>query len=515
MEIAYNTDNYRLYEIDANGEDEGDGDDVDDVYADGGDDGGPGFSTDINDYSIIELLELLELSNNPNKSEIINKIRFVSSRFKSSEIVDFFNQVETKILSAYDNIEIEGYPIQDVHGDGNNNDIIGIDNDDCSNMPFDIVNSLDILNNIDNLGEKITLNTGETDEYDSLNLNRNTVDIDTTIDNINTKSVEKTYIFNDVSLAQINSTNTILRYSPENTIQNVSKLQLSSILFTKPYTFSLYNGNTRFYITDGSGGTGNRFLVELPDDIKYLMNRDDLITVVSIMNSYFLDFSGSPGADRFLSYIKIRIIEGTGIDRLEFSLNSGASVISNDFSIIFDHDDFRQCHIISGIGNSNSNSNSNNNGNSNGNSIKDTPKYLGTILGFGNGNTSAIYSGSINLPIRGGKQVQYDTGELYISLNDNTLNFVEQYTIMNLNFTDNNIIAYVNKDDIDMVGAREYNKNFTTITIDEPIREYNGHINLLYFEIKILDTNGALQQIPIEDNNNFHIKLAITRSIAV
>ena len=249
------------------------------------------------------------------------------------------------------------------------------------------------------------------------------------------------------------------------------------------------------------------------------MNRDDLTAVVSIMNSYFLDFSGSPGADRFLSYIKIGIIEGTGRDRLEFSLNSGASVISNDFSIIFDHDDFRQCHIISGIGNSNSNSNSNgnNNGNSNGNSIKDTSKYLGTILGFGfgNGNTSAIYSGSINLPIRGGKPVQYDTGELYISLNDNTLNFVEQYTIMNLNYTDNNIIAYVNNSDIDIVGAREYNKIFTTITIDKPIREYNGHINLLYFEIKILDTKGALQQIPIEDNNNFHIKLAITRSIAV
>ena len=144
-------------------------------------------------------------------------------------------------------------------------------------------------------------------------------------------------------------------------------------------------------------------------------------------------------------------------------------------------------------------------------------KYLGTILGFGNGSGSGIYSGSINLPIRGGKPVQYDTGELYISLNDNTLNFVEQYTIINRNFTDKNIIAYVNNSDIDidMVGAREYNKIFTTITIDKPIREYNGHINLLYFEIKILDTKGVLQQIPIEDNNNFHIKLAITRSIAV
>ena len=508
MEIAYNTDNYRLYEIDDDGDEEYvDADEYanDEVDADSDGDGGLGFSTDINDYSIRELLELLELSNNPNKSEIINKIRFVSSRFKSSEIVDFFNQVETKILSAYDNIEIEGYPIQDGDGDRDRDgdDIIGIDNDDCSNMPFDIVNSLDILNNIDNLGEKITLNTGETGEYDSLNLNRNAVDIDTTIDNINTKSVEKTYIFNDVSLAQINSTNTILRYSPENIIQNVSKLQLSSISFPKPYTFSLYNGNTRFYITDGSGGTGNRFLVELPDDIKYLMNRDDLTTVVSIMNSYFLDFSGSTGADRFLSYIEIGIIEGTGRDRLEFSLNSGASVISSSFSIIFDHDDFRQCHIISGIGNSNS--------------VKDTPKYLGTILGFGNGSGSGIYSGSINLPIRGGKPVQYDTGELYISLNDNTLNFVEQYTIINRNFTDKNIIAYVNNSDIDidMVGAREYNKIFTTITIDKPIREYNGHINLLYFEIKILDTKGVLQQIPIEDNNNFHIKLAITRSIAV
>ena len=116
MEIAYNTDNYRLYEIDDDGDEEYvDADEYanDEVDADSDGDGGLGFSTDINDYSIRELLELLELSNNPSKSEIINKIRFVSSRFKSSEIVDFFNQVETKILSAYDNIEIDGYPIQD------------------------------------------------------------------------------------------------------------------------------------------------------------------------------------------------------------------------------------------------------------------------------------------------------------------------------------------------------------------------------------------------------------------
>lgn len=184
------------------------------------------------------------------------------------------------------------------------------------------------------------------------------------------------------------------------------------------------------------------------------------------------------------------LIQGTGSVKVGFRLNT--NTISNNFSIIFNHKDFIICN------NGNINDNKNMNG-------------LGKILGFTNG----LYNGTLTNTIIGEKKVKYDTEDLYISLNDYTFNFTQQYVIMNKSLTDENIIAFVNNSDIGINSnsdySREYYKNFNTITIDKPIRVYNGFINLLYFEIKIFDKKGNIQQIPIDDD--FHINLFITREI--
>ena len=506
MEIAYNTDNYHLYEIDNEEEHDNDDeeehedeeddeeddeekeedDEEDEDEEDDEDD--EIFNTDINSYSINDLLELLELNNNPNKREIINKIHFVSSRFKNTKILDFFKEVETKIISAYKNVNNDKLPIGTsfINNDNNdNNDNNNINTNDCLLQPFTILNKLDILNDINNVGFRTNIDN-ETGDDDRLGYNRIDTNEDTTM-----KKITYTHIFNDIGLATINQDKTIIRYNTENTIHNITELQLSSIAFPKPYTFSLYNGNTRFYITDSSGGLGNNFLVELPDSINYLVNNNDLNNMVSIMNSYFQSFNNNSGIDVFLSYIEMYLIQGTGSVKVGFRLNT--NTISNDFSIIFNHEDFVIC----------------NNGNMN---------SIGIILGF----TNELYNGTSTDTIIGDKKVKYDIGDLYISLNDYTFNFTQQYVMMNKSLIDKNIIAFVNNSDIGNNAnnannanngdyLREYHKNFNTITIDKPIRVYNGYINLLYFEIKIFDKKGKLQQIPIDDD--FHINLSITREI--
>ena len=119
--------------------------------------------------------------------------------------------------------------------------------------------------------------------------------------------------------------------------------------------------------------------------------------------------------------------------------------------------------------------------------------------------------------VTGENHVNFDNNIYYLSLNDYTYNFHQNLIIMSNKLKDKNIITsiQVNANTQGTADMHLISKVPTHNTLDNPIRKYNGYINLLNFEIKIFDNVGNLQQMPLSllNDNNFNFKLTITREI--
>lgn len=424
-----------------------------------------GFDICMNAYSIDDLLQLLDLGSNPSQAEIVNKIYILNNMFTAAsdeigedndksveEIQDFFNSIRDKLLDNFKNNTSS-------NAESANYFDYNIENPLMSQLPLAAPNFEDDTDlNPEELIQCYDITQQEIDMMNRENQeDRDTITIQER--ERGTPTQPQPISFNDENIAFINNNRTLFKYTFDHGYTNVTRLQLSQITFPAPYTISEYKNNNKFYIIDTSNSIP--YLIDLINIMQipqqnglYLYNNSDIENIQNHLNDYFRDQTN------FLQYITVYLnkISTKCYIRFDLSLNS----ISNTFSLNFD--------VSENICGLNYN--------------------LAEQLGF----NSNINQGQVNRPIISNNFVKYDTNtKLYFSLNDYTFNFSETIRIMSSASFDSN-----NKNILAVFNITEpiFYKEYTTSTTIQPTRNYNGPINLLNFEIKIIDSKGNTQQIP-------------------
>lgn len=431
-----------------------------------------GFDTSMKNYSIDDLLHLLDLGSNPSYAEIVNKINILNNMFTAAsnevddnndksieEIQDFFNSIKNKLLNDLSNntsynAESANYFDYNIENPLMSQLPLAAPNfeDDTDLNPEELIQCYDITQQ-----EIDMMNRENQDDGNSITIQER---------ERGTPTSPQPISFNDENIAFINNNRTLFKYTFDHGYTNVTRLQLSQITFPAPYTISEYKNNNKFYIIDTSNSIP--YLINLIDIMEipsqnglYLYNSLDLENIKNNLNNYF------KGKTNFLQYISVSLIQNSTKRYIKFDLSLNS--ISDKFSLNFD--------VSENICGLNYN--------------------LAEQLGF----NSNINHGDVNRPIISNNFVKYDTNtKLYFSLNDYTFNFSETIRIMSSASFDSN-----NKNILAILSVTEptINKEYTTSTTIQPIRNYNGPINLLNFEIKIIDSKGNTQQIPTDSDMTF------------
>jgi len=444
---------------------------------------GLGFDTSMNQYTIDDLLGLLDLGSNPSQAEIVNKINILSNMFTATigidgeidepinksaeEIQGFFSDIQEKLLDNFSNSNA-------MNSEGSNYFDYNIENPLMSQLPLAAPNFEDITNlnpeellqcyeisqeEIDRMNQE---NQGDMERIEILERDRGTGEKHT---------VNHEFIFTN---ATVNSNRTLFKFSLNHTLTNISEIHLSNINFPLPYTFSDYKNNNKFYITDVSNNI--KHTVKIPLNCHYLLDKTDLETVIKNLNTDFRENLPSS----ILHYISVSIHRGGGTKNqnltFDLSQNSSFSTFTLDFTVP---------ENLSGLNYS-----------------------LADRLGF----SQKLYT-DISF-IKSESIVKYDVGKIYFSLHDYTMNYTQQYVVPS-NIHNKNMLTSFNMAFSSSSSSNTFSKDFTTSTVNKPIRKYNGYINLLNFEIQFFDNKGNVQQLPLEYLHDDHLNfgLAITREI--
>ena len=456
-----------------------------------------GINTDMNIYSIEDLINLLELDEDYTKEDVIEKINFLNQKYfeDNEEMSEFFNNIQNKLIEEFnDNLNenvlpdygslIETVETMENMGEYNTDgedDVVedgGDDDDEEDEDNQDIKNDNYLLEgdrsyNIHDLIEKDESNIEYYNSYDYLHFNtvfraRNNSLIDT--------------------LVPATNSNFVLS-SP---INNISRIKLASINIKKPYVISTSKSNNTFKIkkyinTNGVISCDFSCVIVIEDG--YYDNPDNLTQYLN--NNYFDNSSGD--ITTFMKNIKFSISENS--NRVSFKLNS-AYITDNPLFIYFSVD-FKTYYT----------------------------KYysLATILGF-DYNKSATYYTSIRDPSdnRFNNSVitspynftSKGNAELFFCLDEFHSNIVETHKLfLNNNMSSQKILAKINGS-----LSTSQTKNYITEIYSQTdmrydhTREYDGVINLLNFNIKIVDIYGNIVNADLIEDFTFTLEVKINNS---
>jgi hypothetical protein len=521
------------------------------------------FNTNINDYTIDELLSLLGLKT-PTNNEINEKIYYLTEdRFKNNNnIRTFFYNVQNKLLNNnqnennyiqdnilpkydfYENFENfqrnkhnindeytnEEYTNEEYTNEEYTNDEYTNEKDTNEEYTNEEYTNEEYTNdeytndeytndeytkeeetNEENTNEENT-NEENTNEEDIINNDKKILDINDIngnykIDkNINFKTefiyIIKNLYFNTLFRENsLHSYNTNSNFLLSESINNIIELRLSEICFKKPFLISKSKSNNKFIIKKYDTSLNNVFC-EFPiilDDGYY----ENITTIENEINNILKNFD----TNNIQSYNSIDSNDLSFIRHLNFSINpnnlrSKFELSYNELEDISFHRfelDFKSYY---------------------------TPYYsLAYILGFNknekkydsyyNSNNIEITNNDIILtePSNNSIMSPYtfknnDNNDVFFCLDEHIVNTQENHALFyNKNIISNKILAKVSTYNVDKnnIINIQYNIN----TEENTVRKYEGPINLLNFNIKLIDYYGNLINTNDNENITFGLRLKI------
>ena len=433
-----------------------------------------GFDLSVNNYTIDDLLSLLGLGSNPSIPEINNKLRIFIDQFRlvdnanTAKIIDFFREVGSRL-------EQELFEDQDYEG---TNDMIN-SNDDLN--PETLLVCQDPMSRLqDNIDQQLITTSQERLIMDGP-------------ENMIERHYNYEFSVFEQELVSDAVDRTIFKFRFNESLTDVKELYLSKIVIPMPYTISSYLHNNEFAIIDNS--SNERWTITIEDS--HLHYYTDIEAFQKYLISEY--FNPVDNSDNILGNITLSILpKSSSRFALRFDLSTNNSAYS-DFTL-----DFRQEREYWCRNNGNNNNNGDNNGEGN-------IYALNKILGF----NEQLYQ---NVTRVDGSGIFITQSKLYVSLDDNQINYNQNLRTIGLHTLKNNIIGtiYLNAADLAANDHILYNQ-FTITEVTQNGRIYDGLVNLDTLTIRFYDVNGVLQQIPREgfDGNCFYFVFKITRMIGI
>jgi hypothetical protein len=439
------------------------------------------INTNLDDYSNQELEELLELPNNYTKDDVINIVNFLNNNYfqDNENLNNFFENIQSKLLDNYN--------------ENHNENILP----DYAN----IIETMDNMNNDtnDNTNDDNTTNDDilrpENDSYNIYDLIKQNEDH---IENYNTYN----YLhFNTLFRAKNNSlletaipatnSNFILS-SP---INNISRIKLASINIKKPYLISSSKLNNTFIIKKFATINGVTFCDFSNSIVIEDGYYDDPKTLENYLNYNYFDNSSTDIS--FLKNIHFSINENSNEILFELSNNYLTNSSTTDASFVYFSLDFKTNYT----------------------------KYysLASIFGFDFNKASYFYTSindTCNNRLYNSKINSTYTfsnkgnTELFFCLDEFQSNIVETHKLfLNNNMSTQKILAKINGS-LGTAQTNYYiNETYSiTDTRNDHTRQYDGVINLLNFNIKIIDYYGNIVNTNINEDFTFTLEVKINNT---
>lgn len=500
------------------------------------------FNTNIDDYNIDDLLNLLEL-NDPSKEEIIEKIEILNNNYfnkpQHNDIRSFFFAAQNKLLNDF-TIE-NNYINNDIfsntnydndneddneHDNDNYNDNVNVNDNDTNFLiePMANLNSLsetanNLTNSIKNINQiednNITddlddnpdnnpdLNETEILLSNNNNLNEVLFDNDNTVTNIkiNKELIENYEVFNHLHFntlyraknnptleTPVPSTNSdFILSSP---ITNVSQIKLAALTIKKPLLISEAKFNNKFTIKKYNDANICDFSYILTINNGYYEEAKDLVTHINTTLESYTDVTNISG-ENFIKALKFSIDNNSKKIKFELNYNDISNINFNYYNIDF------TSHYV--------------------------PYYsLATIMGFVY-NKSSKYYNSINdisnIPQNNTTIISpfsfcnIGNRELFFCFDEYQSNIIETHKLfLNNNMSTFKILGKINVANASSKSNYYVNEQFTSNNSrTDTIRKYNGLINLLNFNIKIIDYYGNIVNTDINEDFTFTLEARINR----
>ena len=511
-------------------------------------------NTNIDDYSIEDLLNLLELED-PSKEEIIEKINTLNNNYfnENNEIRSFFYSAQNKLLNFLDNTtnNIFNYNLENILP--HNNIIESMENIEDSLQDNNLQdNNLQDNNLQDNNLQNNNLqdnnlqdnnlqdNNLQDNNFQDNNLQDNNLQDNNLQDNnfqeasleeaiegnikdktqtsynsfelvnIDNNVIENYEIYNYLHfntvfraknnpLAQTLIPSTNSNFILSEPINNITQIKLASITIKKPFLISTLKSNNTFAIKKYNNSLACDFSAIFILDDGYYEDEEELVILI---NKKLNTFTSNDSSGQMF------------INALEFSIDPNNKKIQFDL-----------CYNTINSNNSNNSNNINFHHYTLDFKSYYTPYYsLATILGF-DYNKTDDYINSIdasNVPINNTKITStycysnIGNKELFFCFDEYQQNIIETHKLfLNNNMSTFKILGKINATLGNKSNNFYINEIFTKTSRYDIIRKYDGVINLLNFNIKIIDYYGnIINTINNEDFTfSFEAKLRLRRII--
>lgn len=483
------------------------------------------FNTNIDDYNIEDLLNLLEL-NDPSKEEIIEKIENLNNNYfnepQHNDIRSFFFAAQNKLLN---DLTVENNYI--------NNDIFSNTNDDYNSNNFLIepmanLNSIrESTDNLNNSIKNINLvednivtddldnnpdNNPDLDESELLSNNNNlnevlfSIDEENKIDNItiNREVVENYELYNHLHFntlfraknnplleTPVPSTNSdFILSSP---ITNVSQVKLAALTIKKPLLISEAKFNNKLTIKKYNNADICDFSYVLTINNGHYEEAKHLIDHINETLQSYIDVTNISG-ENFIKALNFSIDNNSKKIKFELNYNDISNIIT-DFK--YYNIDFASHYV---------------------------PYYsLATIMGFVYNKSSSYYNSisdicnnpqnntTITSPF---SFCNIGNRELFFCFDEYQSNIIETHKLfLNNNMSTFKILGKINVANASSKSNYYVNEQFTSNNSrTDTIRKYNGLINLLNFNIKIIDYYGNIVNTDINEDFTFTLEARINRT---
>jgi hypothetical protein len=455
-------------------------------------------NTNINDYSIEDLLNLLEIElENLSKEEIIEKIEFLNNNYfnENNNMQSFFYSVQNKLLNFLDNTinNNNNYNLKDILP--NNNLIETMANIEDSQLDLQIQDE-------DNSEQENTeeQNTEQQNALQEKNIQTSYNSFE--LVNLDKSIIENYEIYNYLHfntlfraknnpLAETLIPSTNSNFILSEPINNISELKLASLTIKKPFLISELKSNNKFAIKKYNRSLICDFSALIILDDGYYQDKEDL---VNLINDKLTSFTSSnlSGKD-FINALTFSIDDNN--NKIKFDLCYNEISLNN---IDFHHYtlDFKSYY---------------------------TPYYsLATILGF-DYNKTDIYINSINASNEPSNNTIITSNycfsnignkELFFCFDEYQQNIIETHKLfLNNNMSTFKILGKINATLGNKSNNFYINEVFTKTSRYDIIRKYDGVINLLNFNIKIIDYYGNIVNTINNEDFTFTLeaKLKLTR----
>lgn len=473
------------------------------------------FNTNIDDYNIDDLLNLLEL-NDPSKEEIIEKIEILNNNYfnepQHNDIRSFFFAAQNKLLNDFtiENNYINNTIFSNTNDDYNTNNFLiepmanlnsvsettNTLNNSIKNINLDEDNIVtdDLDNNPDNnpdLDDSELLGNSNLNEVFQNNNEENKI----TNIKINKEIVENYELYNHLHFntlfrAKNNSTletpvpSTNSDFILSTPITNVSQIKLAALTIKKPLLISDAKFNNKLTIKKYNNANICDFSYILTINNGHYEEAKDLVT--------HINEKLQSNNENFIKALNFSIDNNS--KKIKFELNYN-DISNTDFK--YYNIDFASHYV----------------------------QYysLATIMGFVYNKTSNYYN-SISTT---SNNPQYNTTlispfsfcnignrELFFCFDEYQSNIIESHKLfLNNNMSTFKILGKINVANASSKSNYYVNEQFTSNNSrTDTIRKYNGLINLLNFNIKIIDYYGNIVNTDINEDFTFTLEARINNT---